>query len=100
MGEPAWIADLLYALLGPPCGCFLPIGLIVAYRLLKDRPTGNCWGTMFRGVGIGVILFATFALFSSDAVLSLTGGWGGVAGLSIAGLFSWLIGLAGDPAIG
>jgi len=101
MGEPgAWIADLLYALLGPAVWLFLPIGLIVAYRLLKDRPVGN-WGPMSRGVAIGVVFMATaLAFFSSDAVLSLTGGWGGVVGLGIAGLFNWLIGFAGDPAIG
>ncbi|MDG2533608.1 DNA translocase FtsK 4TM domain-containing protein [Sphingomonas sp. HITSZ_GF] len=100
MGEPgAWIADFLYALLGPAVWLFLPIGLIVAYRLLKDRPTGN-WGTMFRGVGIGVVFLATaLSFFSSDAVLSLTGGWGGVVGLSIAALFNWLIGFAGDPTV-
>ncbi|MFS2108199.1 DNA translocase FtsK [Sphingomonas sp. Sphisp140] len=100
MGDPgAWVSDLFYALLGPAVWLFLPVGLIVAYRLLKDRPVGN-WGTMFRGVGIGVVFLATaLSFFSSDAVLSLPGGWGGVAGLSIAALFKWLIGLAGDPAI-
>ena len=100
MGEPgAWIADLLFALFGPAVVLFLPIGLIVAYRMLKDRPVGN-WGTMFRGVGVGVIFVATaLAFFSTDAVLSLAGGWGGVVGLSIAGLFNWAIGFAGDPTI-
>ncbi|MEN2710772.1 DNA translocase FtsK [Sphingomonas sp. NPDC092331] len=100
MGEPgAWTADFLFALLGPAVVLFLPIGLIVAYRLLKDRPVGN-WGTMFRGVSLGVVFTATaLAFFSADAVLSLTGGWGGVVGLSIAGFFNWLIGFAGDPVI-
>ena len=78
---------------------FLPIGLIVAYRLLKDCPVGN-WSTMFRGVAVGVIFVATaLAFFSADAVLSLTGGWGGVVGLSIAGLFNWAIGFAGNPTL-
>ncbi len=100
MGDPgAWIADFLYALLGPAIWLFLPVGLIVAMRLLKDRPVGN-WGPMTRGVAIGVVFIATaLAFFSSDALLSLTGGWGGVVGLSIASFFNWLIGFTGDPAI-
>ncbi|WP_183999066.1 DNA translocase FtsK [Sphingomonas kyeonggiensis] len=100
MGDPgAWVSDLLYALVGPAVWLFLPVGLIVAYRLLKDRPVGT-WGTMFRGVGIGVLFVATaLSFFSSDAVLTLPGGLGGVAGLTIAALFNWLIGLAGDPVI-
>ncbi len=100
MGAPgAWIADLLFALLGPAVVLFVPIGLIVSWRLWRDRPVGN-WGAMVRGVAVGVIFVATaLAFFSSDAVLSLTGGWGGVVGLTIAGLINWAIGFAGDPAV-
>jgi DNA segregation ATPase FtsK/SpoIIIE, S-DNA-T family len=100
MGDAgAWVADALFALLGPAVVLFLPVGLIVAMRLLKDRPVGQ-WGLMLRGVAIGVVFLSTaLAFFSSDSVLSLTGGWGGVVGLAIAGFFNWLVGFAGDPAV-
>ncbi len=98
-GVGAWAADLLLTALGLPVALLAPVGLIVAYRLWLDRPIGH-WVKMLRGATIGVVLIATaLAFFSSDAVLSLPGGWGGIVGLSIAGLFNWLIGFTGDPTI-
>ncbi|MET0308919.1 MAG: DNA translocase FtsK 4TM domain-containing protein, partial [Sphingomonas sp.] len=98
-GTGAWIADLLLTALGLPVALLAPVGLIVAHRLWLDRPIGH-WVRMLRGAAIGVVLIATaLAFFSSDAVLSLPGGWGGIVGLSIAGLFNWLIGFIGDPTI-
>ncbi|MDP5280517.1 DNA translocase FtsK 4TM domain-containing protein [Sphingomonas sp. DG1-23] len=100
LGLPgAWIADLLLATLGLPVVLIAPAGLILTNRLWLDRPLGD-WKRMLRGVVIGVVLMATaLAFFSSDSVLWLVGGWGGVVGLSIAGLFSWMIGFIGDPVI-
>ncbi|WP_448662727.1 DNA translocase FtsK [Sphingomonas sp. CJ20] len=96
----AWVADALLATLGLPVALIAPVGLIVANRLWLDRPLGN-WAGMLRGVVIGVVLMAAaLAFFSSDAVLWLVGGWGGVIGLTIAGAFNWAIGFAGDPVIG
>ncbi|MBC9034620.1 DNA translocase FtsK 4TM domain-containing protein [Sphingomonas sp. JC676] len=96
-GGGAWAADLLLTALGLPVALLAPVGLIVAHRLWLDRPIGH-WVKMLRGALIGVVLIATaLAFFSSDAVLSLPGGWGGLIGLSIAGLFNWLIGFVGDP---
>lgn len=95
----AWIADLLLAALGLPVVLVAPVGLIVAQRLWLDRPLGD-WARMLRGVLAGVVLLAAaLAFFSSDAVLWLVGGWGGVIGLTIAGAINWAIGLAGDPVI-
>jgi DNA segregation ATPase FtsK/SpoIIIE, S-DNA-T family len=100
LGLPgAWIADLLLATLGLPVALIAPAGLILTNRLWLDRPLGD-WKRMLRGVVIGVVLMATaLAFFSSDSVLWLVGGWGGVVGLSIAGLFGWMIGFIGDPVI-
>jgi S-DNA-T family DNA segregation ATPase FtsK/SpoIIIE len=100
LGEPgAWTADLLLMVLGLPVGLIAPVGLIVAHRLWTDRPVGN-WRRMFWGVAIGVVLLSTaLSFFSSDSVLWLVGGWGGVVGLSVAKLFSWGIGFIGRPDI-
>ncbi|TGX53334.1 DNA translocase FtsK [Sphingomonas gei] len=100
LGLPgAWIADLLLATLGLPAALLAPAGLIITNRLWLDRPLGD-WKRMLRGAVIGVVLMATaLAFFSSDSVLWLVGGWGGVIGLSIAGLFSWMIGFIGDPVL-
>ncbi|AJP73653.1 DNA translocase FtsK [Sphingomonas hengshuiensis] len=95
----AWTADLLLATLGLPVVLIAPVGLIVAHRLWLDRPIGD-WGRMLRGVSIAAVLIAAaLAFFSSDAVLWLVGGWGGVIGLTIAGAINWAIGLAGDPVV-
>jgi len=98
LGAPgAWAADLLLMLLGLPVGLIAPVGLIVAHRLWRDLPVGN-WQRMLRGVTIGVVLLSTaLSFFSSDSVLWLVGGWGGVVGLGIAWLFNWGIGFIGQP---
>jgi DNA segregation ATPase FtsK/SpoIIIE, S-DNA-T family len=100
LGAPgAWIADLLLAALGLPVALLAPVGLILANRLWLDRPLGD-WQKMLRGAGIGVVLMAAaLAFFSSDSVLWLVGGWGGVVGLTIAGVIGWAIGFIGDPTI-
>ena len=100
LGTPgAWTADLLLMLLGLPVALFAPVGLIVAHRLWRDLPVGN-WRGMLRGVAIGVVLLSTaLSFFSSDSVLWLVGGWGGVIGLAIAGLFNWGIAFIGQPEI-
>ncbi|WP_404335849.1 DNA translocase FtsK [Sphingomonas sp. MMS12-HWE2-04] len=95
----AWISDLLLATLGLPVALLAPVGLIVANRLWLDRPVGH-WPQMLRGALVGVVLMATaLAFFSSNSVLWLVGGWGGVIGLSIAGAIGWAIGFIGDPTI-
>jgi S-DNA-T family DNA segregation ATPase FtsK/SpoIIIE len=101
LGLPgAWIADLLLAALGLPAVLLAPVGLILANRLWLGRPLGD-WNRMLAGVAVGVVLLSTaLAFFSSDAVLWLVGGWGGVVGLTIAGGFNWAIALAGEPMIG
>ncbi|WP_029936956.1 FtsK/SpoIIIE family DNA translocase [Sphingomonas sp. UNC305MFCol5.2] len=100
LGLPgAWIADLLLATLGLPVALIAPAGLIITNRLWLDRPLGN-WKKMLRGVVIGVVLMATaLTFFSSDSVLWLVGGWGGVVGLSVAGLFNWMTSFIGDPVL-
>ncbi|MCW4462425.1 DNA translocase FtsK 4TM domain-containing protein [Sphingomonas sp. BT-65] len=102
LGTPgAWLADLLLAIGGPPVVLLAPVGLIVATRLWKGNPVG-AWGRMLAGAATGVALMGTaLAFVSSRAALEieLPGSWGGVVGLSIANLFRWALGLAGDPAI-
>ncbi|MES2986620.1 MAG: DNA translocase FtsK 4TM domain-containing protein [Pseudomonadota bacterium] len=95
----AWIADALLASFGLPVILLAPVGLIVTNRLWLGRPVGD-WGRMLRGALLGTVLVAgAAAFFSSDAVLALPGGWGGIVGLSIAGLFNFLIGFAGEPSL-
>jgi S-DNA-T family DNA segregation ATPase FtsK/SpoIIIE len=96
-GFGAWIADLLLALLGWAVVLVAPVGLIVANRMMRDRPAGR-WGRMLCGVLIGVVLIAGASAFvSSDSVLYLPGGWGGVIGLAVAGGFRWALSFIGAP---
>ncbi|HEX8300936.1 FtsK/SpoIIIE family DNA translocase, partial [Sphingomonas sp.] len=95
----AWVADALLATLGVPVVLLAPVGLIVTNRLWLGRPVGD-WARMLRGALLGTLLAASAAaFFSSDSVLALPGGWGGIAGLSVAGLFNFLIGFAGEPSL-
>jgi S-DNA-T family DNA segregation ATPase FtsK/SpoIIIE len=92
----AMIADLLLAVAGPAIALMLPIGLIIAARLWRDVPVGN-WRRMLRLSLIGVALMATaLAFISSESVLSLPGGWGGIVGLTVAEALKWLIRLIGN----
>jgi S-DNA-T family DNA segregation ATPase FtsK/SpoIIIE len=85
MGAPgAWIADLLFALLGAPVWLLMPVGLIAANRLWRDRPARG-WGKMLRGATLGAVLFgAALAFVPFDS--TLPAGRGGLAGLGIAAL--------------
>ncbi|WP_066798202.1 FtsK/SpoIIIE family DNA translocase [Sphingomonas soli] len=95
----AWIADALLALLGLPVILLTPVGLIVTHRLWRGRSVGD-WARMLRGALLGTVLAASAAaFFSSDSVLALPAGWGGIVGLSIAGLLNFLIGFAGEPVL-
>jgi S-DNA-T family DNA segregation ATPase FtsK/SpoIIIE len=97
MGEPgAWTADALFALLGAPVWLLMPVGLIAANRLWRDRPTAG-WGKMLRGATLGAVLFgAALAFVPLDS--TLPAGRGGLAGIGIAALLRLGAGLVGDPA--
>ena len=99
----AWIADLLYSLLGMPALLVAPVGLIVAHRLWRDRPVG-AWRAMLNGVLIGVLLLGVgLALLHIDWSLPvdwrLPAGLGGIVGLVVSGFVDWLIGFSGDPTV-
>jgi S-DNA-T family DNA segregation ATPase FtsK/SpoIIIE len=97
LGTPgAYLADLLLTIAGPAVVLMLPLGIVMASRLWRDIPLGR-WGRMTRTTAIGVALMASaFAFISSDSVLSLPGGWGGVVGLAIADACKWAIDLIGN----
>ncbi len=99
LGAPgAWLADLLLAAGGLPVVMLAPVGLIVALRLWRGEAASG-WGRMLGGAALGIALMgAALAFVSSRAVLELPAGWGGIAGLGIAGLVHALIGLIGEPA--
>ncbi|MBO9714717.1 DNA translocase FtsK [Sphingomonas sp.] len=85
LGEPgAWIADGLFSLLGAPAWLLMPVGLIVANRLWRDRSTGG-WGKMLRGATIGALFFGT-ALALVPFYSTLPAGRGGLIGLELAAL--------------
>ncbi|MBM3928023.1 MAG: DNA translocase FtsK [Sphingomonadales bacterium] len=98
LGTPgAFAADALFAVFGPAVALVLPLGLIFAARLWRDVPLGR-WGRMLRTTLIGVALMASaFAFLSSEAVMALPGGWGGIVGLTVADLFRWGISFIGNP---
>jgi len=94
----AWFADLALTAFGPAVALLVPILPIVALRLWRDQPAG-AWGRMLGRATGGVVLMAAALAFVSDAaVLALPAGWGGLAGLSIAGAAHALLGLTGEPA--
>ncbi|URW75296.1 DNA translocase FtsK 4TM domain-containing protein [Sphingomonas donggukensis] len=95
-GGGAMVADLLLTLAGPAVALMLPLGLVFGNRLWRDIPVGR-WGRMTRTTALGVALMASaFAFLSSDSVLYLPGGWGGVIGLSVADACKWAIGFIGN----
>ena len=100
MGHPgAWIADIALTLFGPAVALILPVGPIIATRLWRDRPAGR-WVKMLRQAVLGVALMACALSFVSDsAVLALPAGWGGVIGLSVAGLVRWALEFSGQAAV-
>ncbi|MEI9927622.1 MAG: DNA translocase FtsK 4TM domain-containing protein [Sphingomonas sp.] len=94
LGAPgAWIADLLLAVAGPMIVFLTPVGLIVAVRLWRDRPAGR-WGRMLAGAAAGVVLMAT-ALAFVPLDSWLPGGWGGIAGIAVAGAIRGALALIG-----
>lgn len=102
-GVGAWIADILYTLLGLPVLLLAPVGLLSAHRMMIDRPVERP-RRMIASAAIAAIAAAIgLALVHFDWSLPidwrLPAGMGGLAGLAAAGGLDWLIGLAGDPAI-
>ncbi|MHA6718641.1 FtsK/SpoIIIE family DNA translocase [Sphingomonas sp. RS6] len=102
-GVGAWAADLFYSTLGLPVLMLVPVGLILARRLITDEPTTG-WRRMLAGAAIATLLAAIgLSLLHIDWSLPLDwrlpGGMGGVIGLAVAGGADWLIGLAGNPTI-
>ncbi len=96
-GPGAMVSDLLFALLGLPVVLMLPLGVIIALRLWRDRPVGK-WRAMLLGGLAGVVLMGTALCFVSDAAVpALPGAWGGFAGLMLANALRWAIGFIGDP---
>jgi S-DNA-T family DNA segregation ATPase FtsK/SpoIIIE len=74
----------------------LPLGLVFSARLWRDVAVGR-WVRMTRTTAVGVALMASaFAFISSESVLSLPGGWGGIVGLSVADACKWVIGFVGN----
>ena len=98
VGAPgAWFADAALLLLGPAVALLLPLPAIVALRLWRDLPAGP-WGRTLRNAAFGVALMAAaLAFVSSESVLKLPGGWGGVIGLGVANGVRALLAMPGEP---
>ncbi|PCD01925.1 cell division protein FtsK [Sphingomonas spermidinifaciens] len=98
LGLPgAYAADGLYTLFGVPAFLMLPLGLVFASRLWRDRPVG-AWKAMLRGVLIGVVLMGTALSFlAGGSVLALPAGYGGIFGMGLAAAARAGVGLIGNP---
>ena len=98
LGLPgAYAADTLYTLFGVPAFLLLPLGLVFASRLWRDRPVG-AWKAMLRGVVIGVVLMGTALSFlAGGSVLALPAGYGGIFGLALAAAARAGVTLIGQP---
>ncbi|WP_375397739.1 DNA translocase FtsK 4TM domain-containing protein [uncultured Sphingomonas sp.] len=98
LGTPgALVADLAFTLFGPLAVLMLPVGGVVAVRLWRDEPVGG-WARILRDTTIGIALMATALAFLSGAAWpTWPAGWGGIAGLGIAGALRSAIALIGEP---
>lgn len=98
LGMPgAYAADTLYTLFGVPAFLMMPLGLVFASRLWRDRPVG-AWKAMLRGVVIGVVLMGTaLAFLVGGSVLALPAGYGGIFGMAIASAARAGVALIGNP---
>ncbi|MES2444072.1 MAG: DNA translocase FtsK 4TM domain-containing protein [Pseudomonadota bacterium] len=90
----AWMADILFSLLGAPVWMVMPVGLIAANRLWQDRPVSG-WGRMLRGAVIGAVLLgAALAFVPFDS--TLPAGRAGLAGLALAAGLRWALAFIGN----
>ena len=98
LGAPgAVVADALLALLGWPVVLAVPLALLFAARLWRDRPVG-AWRRMTAKAVLGILMIGTaFALMESGAVSTLPAGYGGALGLSIGAGLRAAIAQIGDP---
>ncbi|WP_333573530.1 DNA translocase FtsK [Sphingomonas sp.] len=102
-GVGAWVADILFTLVGLPVLLLAPVGLLAAHRMMIDRPIERprrmigsaAVAAALAAIGLGLLHFD----WSLPLDWRLPAGMGGLIGLSIAGGIDWLIGLAGDPAV-
>ncbi len=92
IGAPgAWLSDGLLMLLGPPIALLLPLALVAATRLFRDRPLTG-WRSRLTGSLIGIACISVgLALFKQDAVAGLPAGLGGIAGFTGAGALQWAL---------
>lgn len=98
LGLPgAYAADTLYTLFGVPAFLMMPLGLVFASRLWRDRPVG-AWKAMLRGVLVGVVLMGTaLAFLVGGSVLALPAGYGGIFGMGLASAARAGVALIGNP---
>jgi DNA segregation ATPase FtsK/SpoIIIE, S-DNA-T family len=98
-GVGAVVADLMLAFAGPATGLLLPLGLIFAGRLWRGHAIGR-WGRTISVATLGIVLAgAALALVSSEAVLSLPGGWGGITGFALAEAIRWALAFIPDAGV-
>ncbi|UZK68464.1 DNA translocase FtsK 4TM domain-containing protein [Sphingomonas sp. S1-29] len=98
LGTPgAYAADLLLSLFGVPAVMLLPLGVVLALRLWRDRPVGD-WKAMLRNCVIGAVLMGTaLAFVAGGSVLALPAGYGGIFAMGIAAAANWAIDFIGQP---
>jgi DNA segregation ATPase FtsK/SpoIIIE, S-DNA-T family len=92
IGMPgAWISDLLLFAMGPPIALLLPLMLVFASRLWRDRVIGT-WKSRVLQALVGIALVdGALALLHMDASLSLPGGLGGFFGLAGNNVVGWAV---------
>jgi DNA segregation ATPase FtsK/SpoIIIE, S-DNA-T family len=92
MGGPgAWTADAFLWTLGPAAILFLPLILVGAWRLWRNRPLNGWLARSFGALGGIVFIDIAAALVQPGAVERLPGGVGGVMGIVGAKMINWLI---------
>ncbi|MGC6399939.1 DNA translocase FtsK 4TM domain-containing protein [Sphingomonas sp. FW199] len=95
----AYVAELILFLFGVAGVLLLPLGLVIAWRLLRDTGLGG-WRGMLRDCVIGVLLMGlAMGFLWRDAMADLPAGWGGIVGLGVAGGVRSLIELIGGPVV-
>ena len=100
VGSPgAHASDLMLMLFGPAAVLFLPILAAAGLRMMRGDSAGRLGRALLLGA-LGIILVGlALAMVRGTAVSGLPAGWGGAAGLALAGAVDAAVALIGDANV-
>ena len=95
----AYVSESLLLLFGPLAALFLPLVLVVAFRMWRDADIGR-WGRAAAIILAAILLIGSgLTLVAGASVRGVPFGLGGIPGYAGGSAISALLGLIGDEAI-